>query len=463
MPVRIACSCGTSFELKDEFAGRLVKCPQCGREHRAPGTAVAAQPQADPVFDRDIFLLRQQLLKISEKYDVGDEKGNNIIYVERPAHLLQNLGAILAAIAAFAVVFIVFTSVADETPPDSSARAILVLLGTALSFIAAFAVGIPLSAKRHVTFYRDASKRERLIEVLQDKKWQPITNTYTDAIQGEGKQTVLILFNDGQLEGSGSGLWVGIPTKGRIIVNGTDITKLSRTRLAHWRAANIGYVFQTHNLVPVLTAAPALRGARARAEPGAAEESGNTDRRRRHARGHAGGAPRQRPHQPRLGPQRQHGHAERGGAAGRHVRVYPNSAVRPLCASRNPAAIGGETTEPVHRGRGCGIASCKKSCPRKESPACDFRQHLPGRSHSQPAFRWRAKRNRGSCFLSRIGRATSAMRRGGGAASSASLASGRSSRRCSPSPPRPATRAISTRSTSSRRSPRSGSGRRRGV
>ena len=41
---------------------------------------------------------------------------------------------------------------------------------------------------------------------------------------------------------------------GTITVDGTDITKLSRTKLATWRAANIGYIFQTHNLIPVLTA-----------------------------------------------------------------------------------------------------------------------------------------------------------------------------------------------------------------
>ena len=43
-------------------------------------------------------------------------------------------------------------------------------------------------------------------------------------------------------------------TSGEIVVAGTDITKLSRGRLADWRARNIGYVFQTHNLIPVLTA-----------------------------------------------------------------------------------------------------------------------------------------------------------------------------------------------------------------
>jgi putative ABC transport system ATP-binding protein len=41
---------------------------------------------------------------------------------------------------------------------------------------------------------------------------------------------------------------------GTITVDGTEITKLSRSRQANWRAANIGYIFQTHNLIPVLTA-----------------------------------------------------------------------------------------------------------------------------------------------------------------------------------------------------------------
>jgi len=43
-------------------------------------------------------------------------------------------------------------------------------------------------------------------------------------------------------------------TGGEILINGTDITKLSRGNLADWRAAHVGYVFQTHNLIPVLTA-----------------------------------------------------------------------------------------------------------------------------------------------------------------------------------------------------------------
>lgn len=44
------------------------------------------------------------------------------------------------------------------------------------------------------------------------------------------------------------------PDKGSIMIDGVDITRLSGTKLANWRAANMGYIFQTHNLVPVLTA-----------------------------------------------------------------------------------------------------------------------------------------------------------------------------------------------------------------
>jgi putative ABC transport system ATP-binding protein len=60
---------------------------------------------------------------------------------------------------------------------------------------------------------------------------------------GSGKSTLLNLIAG-----------IDRPTAGRITVAGVEITSLSRTRLARWRAENIGYIFQTHNLIPVLTA-----------------------------------------------------------------------------------------------------------------------------------------------------------------------------------------------------------------
>lgn len=41
--------------------------------------------------------------------------------------------------------------------------------------------------------------------------------------------------------------------EGTIVVAGTEVTRMTRSRLADWRAAHLGYIFQTHNLVPVLT------------------------------------------------------------------------------------------------------------------------------------------------------------------------------------------------------------------
>lgn len=60
---------------------------------------------------------------------------------------------------------------------------------------------------------------------------------------GSGKSTLLNLIAG-----------IDLATSGEIIVADTDITRLSRGKLADWRAANIGYIFQTHNLIPVLTA-----------------------------------------------------------------------------------------------------------------------------------------------------------------------------------------------------------------
>lgn len=176
MPVLVSCECGTSYDLKDEFAGKLVKCPNCGRPARAP--AAVATAADDPAFDRDTFLLRQQLLKISEKYDVGDEQGNKIIFVERPAHLLRNLGALLAGAAVLFGGMAALAALPSSTT-QSAVMGWLLVIGMMVILVGAFALGIAISAKRHVTFYRDESKRERLLDILQDKKFQPIMTTYT--------------------------------------------------------------------------------------------------------------------------------------------------------------------------------------------------------------------------------------------------------------------------------------------
>ncbi len=60
---------------------------------------------------------------------------------------------------------------------------------------------------------------------------------------GSGKTTLLNLIAG-----------IDRPTAGRLIIDGTDISTLSRSQLAHWRSTYIGYIFQLYNLVPTLTA-----------------------------------------------------------------------------------------------------------------------------------------------------------------------------------------------------------------
>jgi len=60
---------------------------------------------------------------------------------------------------------------------------------------------------------------------------------------GSGKTTLLNLIAGIDKADSGS-----------IKVSGTEITSLSETELALWRASNVGFIFQFYNLIPVLTA-----------------------------------------------------------------------------------------------------------------------------------------------------------------------------------------------------------------
>ena len=60
---------------------------------------------------------------------------------------------------------------------------------------------------------------------------------------GSGKSTLLNLIAG-----------IDKPDSGSLKVNGIDIAVLSEAELADWRAANVGFIFQFYNLMPVLTA-----------------------------------------------------------------------------------------------------------------------------------------------------------------------------------------------------------------
>ncbi|MFN3835301.1 MAG: ABC transporter ATP-binding protein, partial [Glycocaulis sp.] len=59
---------------------------------------------------------------------------------------------------------------------------------------------------------------------------------------GSGKTTLLNLLGG-----------IDKPSSGEVVFEGQRIDNLSQGRLAKWRAANAGFIFQFYNLMPTLT------------------------------------------------------------------------------------------------------------------------------------------------------------------------------------------------------------------
>jgi putative ABC transport system ATP-binding protein len=102
---------------------------------------------------------------------------------------------------------------------------------------------VPLVAIRNLTKYY--TRGEQIIPVLVDIKLDVMAGDYIALMgpSGSGKSTLLNLIAG-----------IDKPSSGEIRVAGVDIARLSEHDLAAWRAANVGFIFQFYNLMPVLTA-----------------------------------------------------------------------------------------------------------------------------------------------------------------------------------------------------------------
>ncbi len=102
----------------------------------------------------------------------------------------------------------------------------------------------PVVTLSHIT--KTYSRGGTEVSVLRDLSFIIPAGTFLAIMgpSGSGKSTLL-------------NLMAGIdrPTSGSVVVAGTQLDGLSEGDLARWRARHIGYVFQTYNLIPVLTAA----------------------------------------------------------------------------------------------------------------------------------------------------------------------------------------------------------------
>ena len=173
----VACPCGEVYEVRHEFAGRLLECPTCLRHLRAgppPRTARPPAPDVDHAFDRDVFLLRERIFTITSKYEVWAEDGTPILYVERPTYPIRTLVAFFVAI----VTTLLVTGWAGAPLAREGSEGLLVLVFPLAAFVFLM-VSMSLRPLRHVTIYRDESRREPLLRVLQDQRVAFLTRTYT--------------------------------------------------------------------------------------------------------------------------------------------------------------------------------------------------------------------------------------------------------------------------------------------
>lgn len=99
---------------------------------------------------------------------------------------------------------------------------------------------------------KDYHRGEEVIQTLEDVDIDIHGGSFVALMgpSGSGKTTLLNL-----LAG------IDRPTAGTITIGGRDIGTLGRNALAAWRSANVGYIFQLYNLVPVLTAYEKCRNA----------------------------------------------------------------------------------------------------------------------------------------------------------------------------------------------------------
>ncbi|MFZ5997442.1 MAG: ABC transporter ATP-binding protein [Nitrospirota bacterium] len=93
--------------------------------------------------------------------------------------------------------------------------------------------------------YKSYRRGIQVIPVLHDITFDIAEGEFLALMgpSGSGKSTLLNLIAG-----------IDKPDSGTITIGGIDITTLSETELAQWRATNVGFIFQFYNLIPVLTA-----------------------------------------------------------------------------------------------------------------------------------------------------------------------------------------------------------------
>ena len=93
------------------------------------------------------------------------------------------------------------------------------------------------------------------VSKIYDKKMVPVIALQNVHVHIEEGEFVALVGPSGSGKSTLLNMIGGLdnPTKGSVIVDGVEITKLRENKLIDFRLCNIGFVFQSFNLIPVLT------------------------------------------------------------------------------------------------------------------------------------------------------------------------------------------------------------------
>ena len=93
--------------------------------------------------------------------------------------------------------------------------------------------------------YKRFGEGETLVKAIENVSMRIETGEFTALIgpSGSGKSTLLHLMGG-----------LDVPPKGRVLLAGQDIATMSGAALSDFRRDHIGFIFQSYNLIPVLTA-----------------------------------------------------------------------------------------------------------------------------------------------------------------------------------------------------------------
>jgi len=124
------------------------------------------------------FLVAQKHMSISQKYTVWDEHENAVLYVERPSHVARTLLALSAAALTGGATWAVFGAV-TAAAPEGTMKGVLVIITVLAGLAAALMALVRFMPKRHVMFFRDEARIDKIFEVLQDKNFEFLSATFT--------------------------------------------------------------------------------------------------------------------------------------------------------------------------------------------------------------------------------------------------------------------------------------------